>query len=176
MPPGAGCAVHRGGVNVVDNICGQSYTLYVAEVHFHPEFARQFEELCGDPEMLEIAGEISQLIDALATYGHEIEGEDAEDASHPVVTARVRMFALRRTPPTGYTPYADAPPVLRIPYVWFVDGESGGEVAVVMFIGDKTALANAWYPSTIATVEGRLIHTWTAAHPKHRPLPRRPRR
>ena len=93
-----------------------------------------------------------------------------------MVTARVRMFALRRTPPTEYTPYADAPPVLRIPYVWFFDGDSGEEVAVVMFIGDKSALGNAWYPSAIAKVEGQMIPTWTSAHPKHRPIPRSPRR
>lgn len=148
----------------------------MADVQFHPEFARQFEELCQDPTMAEVAGEVSQLIDALATYGHDIEGEHEDDASHPVVSARVRMFALRRTPPTEYTPYADAPPVLRVPYVWFIDGDSGMEVAVVMFIGDKSALRNAWYPAAIAKVEGQLIHTWTAAHPKHRTIPRSPRR
>jgi hypothetical protein len=148
----------------------------VAEVQFHPEFARQFEELCEDSAVLETAGEVSQLIEALEAYGHDIEGEDEEDASHPVVTARVRMFALRRTPPTEYTPYADAPPVLRIPYEWFINGDTGEEVAVVMFIGDKSALGNAWYPSAIAKVEGQLIPTWTAAHPKHRPIPRSPRR
>lgn len=148
----------------------------MAEVLFHPEFARQFEELCADAQSLEIAGEVSQLIQALEEYGHDIEGEDEADASHPVVTARVRMFALRRTPPTEYAPYADRPPVLRIPYVWFVDGDSGQEVAVVMFLGDKTLLGNAWYPQAIAKIEGQYIHSWIAAHPKHQPISRSPRR
>ena len=48
----------------------------MAGVHFYPEFARQYEELCEDSAMVEIAGEVSQLIDALEAYGHEIEGED----------------------------------------------------------------------------------------------------
>ncbi len=65
------------------------------------------------------------------------------DASHPIVTSRFELFALRRTPPTIYTPYADGPPVLRIPYVWFDIG-GGGEVAVVMLVGDKTKLGNEW--------------------------------
>lgn len=52
------------------------------------------------------------------------------------------MFALRRTPPTTYTPYATSPPVIRIPYVWFADADTGEELAVVMLLGDKTDLKN----------------------------------
>ena len=160
----------------LSTLCGRRYTAQVADVRFHPEFAAQFEELCTDPESWEVAAEVSQLVEALEKYGHEIEGEDEEDASHPVVTSRVRMFALRRTPPTEYTPYADDPPVLRIPYVWFVDGESKEEVAVVMFIGDKSGLKSAWYPGAVAKVEGHFIPSWTAEYPKHQPIPRSPRR
>jgi hypothetical protein len=33
------------------------------------------------------------------------------------------------------TPHADSSPVLRIPYVWFTDAETGEDVAVVMLAG-----------------------------------------
>ncbi len=56
---------------------------------------------------------------ALEDYGHAIEGRQPEDASHPIVTSRFQMFALRRTPPTVHMPYAEERPVLRIAYVWF---------------------------------------------------------
>jgi len=81
----------------------------VARVEFHPEFAAQYEQLCTDVDLLELAGEITQLIDALEQYGHEIEGDASEDPSHPIVISRLAMFALRRTPPTVYTPYATDP-------------------------------------------------------------------
>lgn len=89
----------------------------MVRVEFHPEFAHQYEQLCVDADHAEIAGEVTQLIDALETYGHEIEGDATDDPSHPVVTSRLAMFALRRTPPTTYTPYATSPPLIRIPYV-----------------------------------------------------------
>lgn len=159
---------------VVDTICGQRYTDAVAIVHLHPAFVVQYELLCQDEEQLEVAGEVTELVEALRQFGHEIEGEAADDVSHRVYTSSFRMFALRRTPPTVHTPYAEGPPVLRIPYVWFVDDQNGEEVCVVMFIGDKTGLGNTWYPKAIAKVEGELIPSWTRAHPKHRPLRRRP--
>ena len=63
---------------------------------------------------MDLFGEVMALLRALEDYGHDIEGRQPEDASHPIVTSRFRMFALRRTPPTVHTPYAEEPPVLRI--------------------------------------------------------------
>ena len=83
------------------------------------------------------------------------------------MTSRFELFALRRTPPTVYTPYADSPPVLRIPYVWFDVGD-GGEVAVVMLVGDKTQLGNGWYRSVVRQIESLMIGEWHRHQPSHR--------
>lgn len=83
-------------------------------VEFHPYFSAQYEALCLDEDQIEVAGEVDALLDALERHGHEIEGEAPGDPSHPIVVSRLRTFALRRTPPTEYTPYADQPPVIRI--------------------------------------------------------------
>jgi len=152
-----------------------SHTGGVAKVEFHPEFAAQYEQLCTDDDLLEIAGEVTQLIDALETYGHEIEGEAPEDPSHPIVISRLAMFALRRTPPTEHTPYATEPPVIRIPYVWFVDATTHEEVAVVMLMGDKTRLQSQWYPAKVAHIENTLVPGWERTHPTHRAIVRRTR-
>jgi hypothetical protein len=136
----------------------------MARVEYHPAFAAQYYELCGNEKALEIAGEVTALLTALEDYGHDIEGEQPEDASHPVVTSRYRTFALRLTPPTVHTPYADAPPVIR----WFADTEAPDEVAVVMLMGDKQTLGNQWYPKTVAQIEGRMIPDWERTHPTHR--------
>lgn len=144
-------------------------------VEFHPEFAEQLENLCADEENLEIAGEILALIDALEQHGHDIEGSEWEMPSHPIVRSRLVMFALRRTPPTNYTPYAEKPPVIRIPYVWFFDHTTREHVAVVMLMGDKTEDGNEWYPSKVERIENTLIPQWTKAHPTHRVIERRSR-
>lgn len=147
----------------------------VVRVEHHPYFTSQFEALCADEEQLEVAGEVVALLDALERHGHEIEGEAAGDASHPIVISRLRNFALRRTPPTDYTPYATTPPVIRVPYVWFAEADGSEEVAVVMLLGDKTTSGNAWYPSKVNLIESRLVPDWKRAHPTQRPQERRQR-
>lgn len=90
----------------------------MAEVCHHPLFVRQLKDLAtwaeSSDERMDLFGEVMALLRALEDYGHDIEGRQPEDASHPIVTSRFRMFALRRTPPTVHTPYAEEPPVLRI--------------------------------------------------------------
>ncbi len=147
----------------------------MARVEFHPTFARQYEQLCLDDDHAEIAGEVTQLIDALETYGHEIEGEAPDDPSHPVVTSRLQMYALRRTPPTTYTPYANDPPVIRIPYVWFVDSQTGDELAVVMLMGSKTELQSHWYPTKVKQIELTMVPEWERVNRHHRARVRRSR-
>jgi hypothetical protein len=147
----------------------------VPRVEHHAYFAAQFEAVCGDEDQLEVAGEIVALLDALERHGHDIEGEVPGDASHPIVISRLRTFALRRTPPTTYTPYATAPPVIRIAYVWFRDQVGGEEVAVVMLMGDKTTLGNAWYRSKVNAIEATLVPDWERTHPTHRVQVRRTR-
>jgi hypothetical protein len=147
----------------------------VPRVEHHPSFAAQFEVLCGDEDQLEVAGDIAALLDALERHGRDIEGEAPGDPSHPIVISRLRTFPLRRTPPTDSTPYADAPPVIRIAYVWFLDEASRDEVAVVMLMGDKTALGNNWYPSKVNDIENRLVPDWERAHPTHHAQVRRTR-
>ena len=144
-------------------------------VEFHPTFAQQYEQLCRNEEAAEVAGEITMLLDALEEHGHDLEGEASEDPSHPIVTSRYRTFALRRTPPTIYTPYADVPPVIRIPYVWFLDTDTHEEVAVVMLMGDKATQGSHWYPKQVETIETLLIPSWEHHHPTHRAMTRRTR-
>ena len=137
-------------------------------------FKDQFETLCQNTQAIEIAGEVSALLTALAEHGHDLEGEADGDPSHPIITSRYQMFALRRTPPTTYTPYADKPPVVRIPYVWFRD-EHNDELAVVMLMGDKTKLRNHWYPTHVNEIENRLIPGWEHSNLGHHAILRRTR-
>lgn len=94
-------------------------------VEFHPSFARQYEalaKLAPDSEVQwELFADVTALINALEEHGHAVEEDNhhPDAVSHPIVTSRFHTFGLRRTPPTIVTPYADTPPVLRIPYVWF---------------------------------------------------------
>jgi hypothetical protein len=116
---------------------------------------------------------VTQLVDALERFGHDVEGEAPDDPSHPIVISALDMYALRRTPPTQYTPYADDPPVLRVPYVWFFDTSARFELAVVMLIGDKTTLGHLWYPAQVELIESRLAPEWARANPDHRAIGRR---
>lgn len=147
----------------------------VVWVEYHPTFAVQYEQLCRDEDSAELAGEVTSLLDALEQHGHDIEGEAVDDPSHPIVTSRYQMFALRRTPPTIRAPYADQRPVIRIPYVWFLDTESGEEGAVVMLMGDKATLGSHWYPAKVQIIETVLIREWEHHHPAHKALTRRTR-
>ena len=146
----------------------------MATVQHHPVFAHQFEALCLDEEAAEVAGEVSALLTALEAHGHDLEGEQPGDASHPIVISQYNTFALRRTPPTEYTPYAETPPVIRIPYVWFRDADTGGEVAVVMLMGDKSKLGSLWYPAKVNEIENRMIPDWERTH-RHKAMVRRRR-
>ena len=137
-------------------------------------FADQITALCENPKAMDTAGEVMALLGALEEHGRDLEGEATDDPSHPIVVSRYHMFALRRTPPTAYTPYADAPPVIRIPYVWFVDGD-GPEFAVVMLMGDKTRLGSYWYPAQVKKIEDQLIPGWERSNPGHHARIRRTR-
>ncbi len=148
------------------------------DVLYHPKFASQYEALAANAatseELMGLFGEISALLLALENFGHGIEGEQSDDASHPIVTSRYQTFALRRTPPTKFTPYAESKPVLRIPYVWF-QGPGGEELAVVMLVGDKSDLGNAWYPGIVQQIDVTMIPEWEHRNPKHEARVRRTR-
>ena len=101
---------------------------------------------------LDIYAEILALIDAIQRFGREL----SDPESHPVVTSKFDMHALRRTPPSTTAPFADGPPVIRVLYA-FCRRASGTQVAVVLLGGDKTDLGNRWYPPKIATAETRLL-------------------
>lgn len=137
-------------------------------------FAKQFEALCQSTDKMEIAGEVTALLTALEEHGHDLEGEASDDPSHPIIISRYRMFALRRTPPTSYTPYAEKPPVIRIPYVWFRESDNQ-EFVVVMLMGDKTNLGNQWYPVRVNEIETRLIPGWEQANQGHHAIEKRRR-
>jgi hypothetical protein len=133
-------------------------------IEFHPTFADQFQRLVNDEETLEIAGEVSGLLNALEAHGHLIEDSDV---SHPIVIARYDIHTLRRTPPNEICPYADQPPVIRIFYAWFTDSTSSDEIAVVFEMGDKS-LSNApnqWYLPIINRLETQTIPAWEHHHP-----------
>ncbi|MDY7106773.1 MAG: hypothetical protein S0880_36825 [Actinomycetota bacterium] len=145
----------------------------MSSVEYHWEFAEQLETLAATD--ISAFSDVVNLVKALDGYGHEIEGDDhASDLSHPIVSSRLDLWALRRTPPTWAAPDAAGPPVLRIPYVWMSD-ERGREYALVLFIGDKTDLGNAWYPRAVTRIEGTMIPVWEGQHPGHRARPKRRR-
>jgi len=161
-----------------------SYIRRVASVRVehHPKFASQYIEMAGlvseSDEQLELFGDVTALISALEEFGHGIEEDNhhPDAISHPIVTSRFQTFALRRTPPTTVTPYAYAPPVLRIPYVWFIDQSTGEELAVVMLMGDKTSSGNDWYPSVVNQIDNAsMITDWERTHPGHKAKVRRTR-
>lgn len=122
------------------------------EIRYHPLFERWLAEVAEADE--EIFGEVMALLTALEVHGRDLGAEDQEE-SHPVVTSRYNMHALRRTPPSATAPYATGPPVLRMLYT-FCTTVSGEETAVALLGGDKTTLGNSWYPPNISEAEHRL--------------------
>lgn len=151
-------------------------------IEHHPKFASQYVEmanLAGDSdEQLELFGDVTALLSALEEFGHDIEEDNhhPDAISHPIVTSRYQTFALRRTPPTSVTPYAYTPPVLRIPYVWFIDRATSEEIAVVMLMGDKTTSGNDWYPATVNQIDNAsMVADWERTHPNHNARKRRTR-
>lgn len=146
-------------------------------VHYHPRFARQYAKLAEaaveDDVLMEVFGEVSALLRALEDFGHDIEGDRPDDASHPVVSSRYELYTLRRTPPTRFTPYASDRPVMRIAYVWGKEAD-GSEAAVVMLMGDKSDLGNTWYEGTVRQIEESMISEWEHRHPQLRIQLRRP--
>ena len=68
------------------------------------------------------------------------------------------------------TPFASAPPVIRMLFALTINPNDPGEapVAILLHGGDKTRLANLWYPPNIAAAHSRLqtYSTATARHPK----------
>lgn len=120
----------------------------------------------------EIFGEVMALLTALELHGRDLDDERREE-SHPVVTSRFDMHALRRTPPSEAAPYADAPTVLRILYGICRTG-SGEEAAVVLLGGDKTTLGSQWYPPHVTEAEFRL-EQYCRQHPDLSPIRKRGR-
>lgn len=121
-------------------------------VQYHPLFERWLSELAEANE--EIFGEVMALLTALELHGRDLDDERREE-SHPVVTSRFDMHALRRTPPSEAAPYADTPPVLRILYT-ICRTSTGEEEAIVLIGGDKPTLGSQWYPPHVLEAEFRL--------------------
>lgn len=122
------------------------------EVRYHPLFERWLVELAEADE--EIFGEVMALLTALEDHGRDLDDESREE-SHPIVTSRYDLHALRRTPPSEAAPYADAPPVLRIIY-GVCRADAGLESALILLGGDKTTLGSGWYAPNLAQAEQRL--------------------
>ena len=142
------------------------------DLFFHPLFDRWLGSLAsgedGDGvDWWEVRAEIAALLKALETHGRRL----GDPECHDVALARYDIHALRRTPPTATTPYADAPPVLRILF-GFVTDATGHEAAVVLIGGDKTDLGNDWYPPHVQQAQDRLDQ-WCRYHPGYRPIVRR---
>ena len=119
------------------------------ELFYRPLFEQWYCQLLDEWE--EIAGEVMALLSALEEFGADLGGP----FSHPVKMSDCRLRALRRTPPTEVTPYAEDPPVLRILYGFAA--ASDGIRAVVLYGGDKTELGNQWYPAAVAEAERRFV-------------------
>lgn len=102
-------------------------------------------------------GQLSALVAALQTYGREL----GDPHSHPVMTSRYDLHALRRTPL-----FSPDPPVIRMLYAFVGDTstEPITEAAVLLVGGDKTTLGNLWYPPNTSLAEQRLED-----YARHRP-------
>ncbi len=132
------------------------------EVRHHPLYVRWLTTLAESDE--EVFGEVMALETALEHHGRAL----GDPESHPVVSSPYDMHALRRTPPTVVTPYATDPPVLRVLYGYCGDSE-GDEVAVALLGGDKTALANLWYPPNVAEA-GYRLEDYCRRYPELKPI------
>lgn len=135
------------------------------EVLLYPDVDRWLTKV--EQYDLDVFGEVLALIDALQSMGREL----SDPESHPAVTSKFDMHALRRTPPSSAAPYADGPPIIRILYA-FCRRASGEPVAIVLVGGDKTDLGNRWYPPNIVEAERRLLiyagqHNLTPLRRKH---------
>jgi hypothetical protein len=130
----------------------------------HPKFARWFRQVSEDKTLF---GHLQALIVGLETYGREL----GDPMSHPVVTSRYDMHALRRTPP-----YSSSPPVVRVLYAFVLDEsvQPAREVAVLLHGGDKTRLGNRWYPPNVTEAEIRL-EQYIRQFPHYRTLASRAR-
>jgi hypothetical protein len=120
------------------------------EIIYQTDFAAWWSEVAE--WSIEVAGEIQALIHALEKHGRAL----GDPESHPVSSSKLGLRALRRTPPTAVTPYAEGPPVIRVLY-GFIDRDSGRLAAVLLLGGDKTRTQNHWYPLNVAEAESRLI-------------------
>jgi len=134
----------------------------VVDVHLHPLFSRWLDEL--EKHDFDVWAEVLALINAVQEFGRAL----GDPECHPVVVARYDLHALRRTPPSVTTPYAQAPPILRVLF-GFVSDDEHREVAVVAIGGDKTTLGNAWYPANVTQAEAR-IDQWCQQNPTYRPI------
>jgi hypothetical protein len=148
-PRDASLIAKRIAKDVVRHICDK---VHLMDVRYHPLFERWLTDLAAADE--ETFGDVMALLTALEVHGRDLDDERREE-SHPVVTSRYDMHALRRTPPTESTPYADSPPVLRILYA-VCRTDRDDEVAVALLGGDKTELGNLWYPANLSEAEHRL--------------------
>ena len=142
------------------------------DIFLHPLFDSWLRSLLGEDTddglgWWEVRADIAALLMALETYGRNL----GDPECHEVVSTRLDMHALRRTPPTSTTPYAVGPPVLRILFAFVADDE-GEEAAVVLIGGDKTELGNRWYPPHVTRAEQRL-EQWCRHHPDYRPIVKR---
>lgn len=119
------------------------------DVVVYPAFSTWLDQLLeADPD---VHVDVVMLIEALRIYGRAL----SDPESHPVVTSRFDLHALRRTPPSVAAPSATGPPVLRVLYA-FCRTSEGEIIAAILIGGDKTELGNRWYPSNLAEAERRL--------------------
>lgn len=141
------------------------------EVRLHPLFQRWLDLLAqqddGEVDWFDVYVEVMALIAALQEFGRDL----GDPESHPVVSASYDLHALRRTPPTETTPYADGPPVLRILYGFVHDGD-GTEIAVVAVGGDKSHLGNSWYQANLTRAQDR-VDQWCQHNPGYKPIIKR---
>ena len=83
----------------------------MTDVFYHPRFASQYKALAASAdnseELMELFGEVTALLLALEDFGHDIEGEQPDDASHPIVISKYQTFSL--SPSIRPLRYAELP-------------------------------------------------------------------
>lgn len=112
--------------------------------------------------------DVQMLIEALADYGHELEGHEHDSPSKPLLASRPwAVYTLRRTPPNEVALRATGEPVLRIPYVWVKDSQ-GELYALVLFVADKSNVEDEdrWYIELAGDVV-EAVNAWRSTHPDH---------
>ena len=80
----------------------------MTDVFYHPRFASQYKALAASAdnseELMELFGEVTALLLALEDFGHDIEGEQPDDAAIQSLSPSIRPLRYAELPRPGSPP------------------------------------------------------------------------